>query len=555
MDKTCSMCRQNFHISDADLAFYDKVSPVIGGKKQLLDPPKLCADCRQQRRFTFRNERHLYHRKCDKTGKQMISNLSSDKPCTVYAHDIWWSDQWDARTFGRDVDFTRPFFEQYAALRAQVPRISLFQWFSQNSEYCNYAGHVKDCYLIFGSVYAENCYYGSPYYSKNCVDMLVVRDCERCYECVDCRKLHECFYCQDCHGSSGLIYCYDMQSCTDCIGCAGLRNQKFHIFNKPYSEEQYKKMKAELDLCVPKVHDLLRSELRALSLRTPHRYMQSKQVENVSGNYIFESQNTLDSYYSDRCQDCRYCGQVVDLKDCHDINFTEENELCYEYIGAYQNSNTLFSLFSNQVHACTYCDACYTSKNLFGCAGIRNGEYCILNKQYTKEEYESLVPKIIEHMRKTGEWGEFFPATVSPFGYNETVAQEYFPLDAAAAAKRGWLWHQTEESAEKYLGPDLDVPDDIAKVQDGICEKILRCAATGKLYKIIPQELEFYREMRLPIPRLCPDERHRLRMAMRNPRRLWDRACMQCSKATRTSYSPERPEIVYCERCYLDTVY
>jgi len=31
-------------------------------------------------------------------------------------------------------------------------------------------------------------------------------------------------------------------------------------------------------------------------------------------------------------------------------------------------------------------------------------KYCILNKQYSKEEYEELVPKIIEHMQKTGEW-------------------------------------------------------------------------------------------------------------------------------------------------------
>jgi hypothetical protein len=51
-----------------------------------------------------------------------------------------------------------------------------------------------------------------------------------------------------------------------------------------------------------------------------------------------------------------------------------------------------------------------------------------LNRQYTKEEYELLVPKIIEKMMSDGEWGEFFPAILSPFGYNETVAQEYFPL-------------------------------------------------------------------------------------------------------------------------------
>jgi len=59
---------------------------------------------------------------------------------------------------------------------------------------------------------------------------------------------------------------------------------------------------------------------------------------------------------------------------------------------------------------------------------LNTAKYCILNKQYTKEEYEKLMPKIIEYMEKTEEWGEFFPASLSPFGYNETIAMEYFPL-------------------------------------------------------------------------------------------------------------------------------
>ncbi|USN57480.1 MAG: hypothetical protein H6766_03435 [Candidatus Peribacteria bacterium] len=71
---------------------------------------------------------------------------------------------------------------------------------------------------------------------------------------------------------------------------------------------------------------------------------------------------------------------------------------------------------------------CDSSSHLFGCIGLRNKSYCIFNKQYTKEEYNALVPKIIEHMKQTGEWGEFFHPSLSPFGYNETVANEYYPV-------------------------------------------------------------------------------------------------------------------------------
>ena len=73
MTKTCSKCSQRFDVEENDLKFYDEISPVFGGKKYAVPPPNLCPDCRQQRRLAWRNERTLYTRKCDATGKDMVS--------------------------------------------------------------------------------------------------------------------------------------------------------------------------------------------------------------------------------------------------------------------------------------------------------------------------------------------------------------------------------------------------------------------------------------------------------------------------------------------------
>ncbi len=277
-------------------------------------------------------------------------------------------------------------------------------------------------------------------------------------------------------------------------------------------------------------------------------------LENVSGNYVFQSKNTKNSYFTDRAEDCAYCMQVVDLKDCYDNNYTEENELCYEYLGAYQNVRLLFSKFCNKVSESAYCNSCFNSHHLFGCDGIRNSSYCIFNKQYTKEEYEALVPKIIEHMTKTAEWGEFFPVVSSPFAYNETVASEYFPLSKEEALQDSYRWKEDDES-NTYQGPVTQFPENIEEVGDDILQKILTCEASGKLYKLIPQELEFYRRMKLPIPKRAPNERHKDRLAMRNPQTLWPRTCEGCHVAIESSYAPERPEKVYCDACYLKMVY
>jgi hypothetical protein len=558
MKKVCAVSKKEFEITDADLEFYEKMGVPV---------PTICPEERQRRRLAHRNERKLYRRKCDLCGEKIISIYPENSPFSVFCQKCWWSDLWDAKSFGRDFDFSKPFFEQFAALQKKVPQCSLCVLNSENSEFCNYVGNVRNCYLVFGPVYSEDCLYGSPYYSKNCVDNLLLRKCEWCYECVDCRKLYECFHCQDCHSSNKLVHCFDLKNCHDCIGCAGLRNKSYCIFNVSYSREDFEKMKKKLDLKNPNHHEKIRQELARLKLEVPHRFMQGFQNDReITGNYIFNSKNIDNSYFVDRCEDCSYCAQIVDLKNCFDNNFTEENEGCVEYLGAYQNKFLHFSKFCNQVSESFYADSCFHSSNLFGCVGMRHAEFCILNKKYSPEEFEKLRTKIVQKMRETGEWGEFFPIEISPFAYNETVAQEYFPLEKSEVLARGWRWREqkktqsSRKSGEKkssFLKEDLGgfkIPDSIFDVDEKICSEILACKTCGKNYKIQKSELKFYKKMSLPIPQKCPDCRHFSRMKLRNPRKLFSRKCESCDQKICTTFSPDRPEKVFCEQCFVDAV-
>jgi hypothetical protein len=180
-----------------------------------------------------------------------------------------------------------------------------------------------------------------------------------------------------------------------------------------------------------------------------------------------------------------------------------------------------------------------------------------LNKQYTKDEYETLVTKIIESMHTHDEWGEYLPVSISPFAYNETIAQEYFPLTREEVLKKGWRWREeTDEvtKVSKVISAE-NLPVRIEEIPDDILNWPIECEVTKRPFQIIKQELDFYRRMKLPIPHVHSDERHRQRMARRNPFKLWKRSCMKCGKPMETTYPPERPEIVECEECYLKEVY
>jgi hypothetical protein len=216
----------------------------------------------------------------------------------------------------------------------------------------------------------------------------------------------------------------------------------------------------------------------------------------------------------------------------------------------------LFSMKINSSHNIYYCSHCNSSSNLFWCVWINNKTYCILNQQYTKEEYETLVPKIIEHMMKTWEWWEFFKPSLSPFGYNETVANEYYPLTKQEAIKQ---WFKRSDYEVPFLQVDrilqADELPNIHDVTDDILWQAVECEVTKKPFKIIKQELEFYRKHNLPLPTKHPDQRHLERMALRNPRKLRDRKCMKCWIDIQTSYNPKREEIIYCESCYNKALY
>ena len=108
-----------------------------------------------------------------------------------------------------------------------------------------------------------------------------------------------------------------------------------------------------------------------------------------------------------------------------------------------------------------------------------------------------------------------------------------------------------------------EICDKILICENNFCSSGLQTAVTedkkcGKNYKIQKQELKFYRKMNLPISRKCPDCRHSERMKLRNPRKLFTRNCdnPNCKDKSQfvSTFSPDRPERVFCEKCYLENV-
>ena len=235
--RACQNCKTNFTIEPDDFGFYEKIK---------VPPPTWCPECRQLRRYAWRNERTLYRRNCDLCGKSTVTIYSSNKPHKVYCNECWWGDGWDQTSYGRDFDFSRPFFEQFQELQLAVPRMALLNKNSVNSDYTNHSSDNKNAYLSFATLYCENIYYSTwVMKSRDCIDCsFIYEKGERLYETIDSRTCYQCkysFFLKDC---SNCDYCYDCHGCNNCFMSANLRSKSYVFKNKQCSREEFfKKMK------------------------------------------------------------------------------------------------------------------------------------------------------------------------------------------------------------------------------------------------------------------------------------------------------------------------
>ena len=545
MKKICTQCSAAFNIDQDELKLYEKFQ---------VPPEDLCFKCSHMGRLAFRNERVLYNRKCDLTGDSIVSIYSPDKPYKVYSAKAWYGDGWDGMDYGRDFDFNRPFFEQFKELQAEIPRLALINMKHENSDYCNMTVGNKNCYLVFGGDMNQDVQYGTLcMHNKDSIDIDISNKNELCYFMNDS---HDCYGCQYVFDSKNCNNCYfisDCIGCDECILCTNLVKKKYCINNKQLSKEDYEKQKAEmLNGSRQRMREIFDMFLKLRETRKVKNY-HGANTEDCTGDYLVNSKNCINSYNLDGCEDLRNVLFAVNSNDMFNCTYIGHgSEVTYNVMSGFTASHSNLCYFVFDSVNVDYSEQIISCDNVFGCNGIKHKKFCIFNKQYKEDEYYELRDRIIEHMKKTGEWGKFFPKEICCFAYNESTATHYFPLNKEQALEYGYKWK--EKDPKEYQKSYIKVPDKVEDLDESIIDKVLACKDCGRNYKINKPEFNFYKRQNVPAPDQCSECRHAERLSMRNPVFLHDRNCVKCGIDVKTTYSPDRTEKVFCEPCYLKEV-
>jgi len=488
------------------------------------------------------------------SGKNIITVLPESIPFPLYERKEWFSDVWNPMDYAQDYDPARPFFDQFQELQTKVPQPHAM---GENSIDCDWSDDVwdsKNCYLTRSVLNGENlnyCYRVLD--SKDSADLTYSFSIDSSYDllyCFDCYNVKYSFDTRNCIDS---MFLADCRNCQNCFMSWNLRNKQYHIFNKSYSKEEYFKKLAEFDLGSHVGIAKLREEFDDLMRKEViHRANLNSKDVNSTGNILSNVKNCIDAYYVEDSENSRHILRGIKIKDSIDTLGSLSVEKVLLAMGSVGNYDTMATVWCVNCRYSAYSMVCLDCEYCFGCVGLRKKKFCILNKQYSEEEYKKLVEKIKEDMKKRGEWGSFFPRSSAQGGYNSSLAQMLSPKTKEEVLSVGGRWDDIKIPAYPDAIKSSELPDSIDNAPDDITKQRIICEETGLSYNIATSEFDFYKKYNIPLPRQHFDYRTKGRFdliaKMLNPQKG---ICVFCEKEIEHYYAPELGfRKIACVECY-----
>lgn len=406
------------------------------------------------------------------------------------------------------------FIQDFRKLFLNSPQCGSWTRASENCDYGDIITVSKDCYMCFNSGNCREAYYCEDSRAlTNCIDCAFCENCELVYESVDCDSCYNCNYCQDCHNCNDVQFSYDLRRCKNCIGCVGLRDREFHIFNEKYTKEKYEEALKHFNIADEKIITEINKKVEALKLKIPRMYAHQFDTQNCTGDYISHSKNCYKCFDTRHTEDSGYITQAnldMGTKDSWDCGpIPTGMDLCYDVSYSHYLFNCKHLYWCGNMKDCEYCTNCFESEHLFGCQYMqkkRDGFY-ILNEKVDEDYYKKTTAQIKEMLREKGIYSIYD------------------------------LIHKDLNDATNEKSPNDD-------------QLSRKCAICGEQFELIPDEIKFYKKHGIVFPVYCPACRDKQRFNLRNEREVFKRKCDSCKKPLVTTYPPESKYIVYCLDCW-----
>jgi len=442
----------------------------------------------------------IHKRKSDFSWKDIVSVFPLNCPYPVWHHSEWIENSNPvSATYDEKIDFWTQVWELFQ----KCPIAHNISFWNENCEYTDDSWYSKNCYLSHSFLNCEDirysyrvvrlkdCYFCVfSFDSSLCIDLIYWFDCYNVKNAIDVKR---------CKNSAFL---FDCQDCEDCLLCWNLRNKRYCIANKEYSQADYEKEIKKYNLNSKKVYETLKIQFsNFIKNNAWWKAIHFDNIENSSWDYL------------ENCKDCENCFSIQNSESNKNVvrayNITN-NEYWFWNM---DSENVYFSVMiqdncynikysSNIIRSknIEYCINCQECEDCFLCASLVWKKYHILNKEYKKNDYEIEKNRIIEDMKKKWNYEEFFPAYFSPTWYDESISSIYIPLNLEEQKKQ---WFRVTQNSywEKWNFSDIkDLPDNLFETNISKLQETWFWDEDYKRpFQILKDDIEFYKKLWVPI--------------------------------------------------------
>ena len=414
---------------------------------------------------------------------------------------------------GLEYNFQKNGFENYKILSKKIKSSTLIQfWNNENSNFSDVSVNAKNAYLSrVITLWSENAYY-SMLVRINSVNIFnsffVVDNSEVIYFCKSIHSSYKIFYSKYIKNCSDVRFSSNLTGCKECIDCDNLENESYCIWNIKYEKKEYFERKSEI---LSQKSNFLNNYKKLENKWKNHN------SSNVNWDNIIESEDVLNWSF------------VFNLKNWNNTLFvwsTAWAENWFDFLIWWEGNNDIYwvnnswwgcqNIFNSvQVGWSTdiyYSQNIETCSHLLFCNGLKNKSYCILNKQYTKSEWEILADKIFKQMESDWILWDFFPGNINPFYFNDTIAGMLWDFTKEEVESKWYLWRDEEIkvdipewvdiiSTEQLNDYQWYSPSGEWRINPEILQKVIKDDAWD-YYRIVQMEYDFLVKHWLPLPSL-----------------------------------------------------
>ncbi len=457
--------------------------------------------------------------------RDFLMEIWSWTPLVYYKNELWFSrypdtsrvqikkDNWENTENIKDYLSDKWFFNDFQKLFLETPLDNIIQiGKNENTRYADMIINSKNVYLSSWIARDnENILYSFRVreFCKNVFNSIwVVSNSNNVYSCVWISNSFNIFYSSSINNSNNIYFSSNLTWCTECILCNDLENSSYYIENKKYSKKDY----------LVKKEEILKDKKNYLKLyKKVDKNWKKYNTENVTWTNITESENIENGNFIFNCKNWRnimygwsnndgqnwYDSMIIWkwIKDIYGVNMCWANSSnIYNSLTIGWSHNIMYSMF---LETCSYC---------IWCIWLKNKSYCILNKQYTKKEWEILADKIFTKMENDWILWDFFPWEINPFYFNDTIAGILWNFSKETAEKKWYIWRNKEIKTDIPEWSDIITITDLNdyqwynenwnwEINPEILKKVI-VDEKGDYYRIVQIEYDFLMKHSLPLPEI-----------------------------------------------------